>query len=85
LGHWFLHKDIIQKDESKYSVFMRSPLAKEGLDVLEQEANCFAANLLVPREFLNKYKDIASESSLATVFIVSKEVIRFRLRFEYGR
>ena len=85
LGHWFLHKDIIQKDESKYSVFMRSPLAQEGLDYLEKEANCFAANLLVPREFLDKYKNIADESDLAIMFMVSEEVVRFRLKFEYGK
>lgn len=80
LGHWLLHKEIIKENPSKYSVFLRRPLAFKENDFMEKEANCFAANLLVPKKFLLDYKDIADISTLAQIFIVSQEVIGFRLK-----
>lgn len=80
LGHWLLHREIIKKDSSKYSVFLRRPLDSKENDFMEKEANCFAANLLVPKEFLLKYKDIADTTTLAKIFIVSQEVIGFRMK-----
>ena len=82
LGHFILHKKLFEEHPEDYTVLMRSPMGAVK-DPLENEANSFAANLLVPKVFLNKYKDIASISELAKLFIVSEEVIRWRMKFEY--
>jgi Zn-dependent peptidase ImmA (M78 family) len=83
LGHFFLHKKIIQENPNEYQILMRRPLAS-AQDWKEKEANTFAAHLLVPRKFLDLYKEFATVEHLAKAFIVSPDVIRFRLRHEYG-
>ena len=75
LGHWFLHKDTI--DRSKIPVLYRNGLLNS--DPIEKEANAFAANLLVPTEFLRQYKDDYSVDELAKIFNVSRDVMGFRL------
>lgn len=82
LGHYFLHKSLFEKDPEKYKVLLRTPVAKT-IDPLETEANTFAANLLVPKYMLDKYRKYATVEELAELFTVSQEVIRMRLRFEY--
>ncbi|HLX54303.1 MAG TPA: ImmA/IrrE family metallo-endopeptidase [Aquella sp.] len=77
LGHKILHEEWIKSDN--YQVLFREQLAIPSKDPKEQEANCFAANLLVPKEMLIMYKDIASIDELSTLFMVSKPVIRNRL------
>ena len=85
LGHWVLHHEIIEKDPSQYEVLMRRPLAKEDLDYLDKEANCFASNLLVPKHLLNDYKKYATHSELATLFMVSEEMVRYSILRRYSR
>lgn len=75
LGHYILHQEYV-KDRSKYKVLLRRPIKELGYAPEEQEANCFAANLLVPSEVLEKYKDLPS-SLAASLFAVSEDVIRF--------
>lgn len=77
LGHWLLHKDVLDNNPSS-SMLYRKPLGEADADPMEQEANCFAANLLVPAEFLHQYKheDIGL---IARIFGVSTEVIGYRL------
>jgi Zn-dependent peptidase ImmA (M78 family) len=53
-------------------------------DPIEQEANAFAAHLLVPRAMLEKYRGLASIAELSELFAVSMPVIKNRLRFEFG-
>lgn len=77
LGHWRLHRPEIEKDRSLYKVLLRSPMGAVK-DRLEQEANAFAANLLVPLQFLDDYSRVARDSELARLFGVSEEVIRYR-------
>ena len=77
LGHWFLHKDMTNTDD--IPVLYRNGLLDNNTDPLEKEANTFAANLLVPTELLNKYKDDYSVVELAKIFNVSQSVIGFRL------
>lgn len=80
-GHWILHKTLIEQNPAEYSVLYRKPLGKPDPNPLEQEANCFAANLLVPKNILLKYKKDLNNEQLAALFGVSQDVIGFRLRF----
>ncbi len=83
LGHHFLHRGLFEKDPKKYSVLLRAPMGA-AVDPLEKEANAFAAHLLVPRKMLKKYASVAGIQDLARLFIVSPEVIRNRMSFEFS-
>jgi len=83
LGHHLLHQEHFDRHRNEYVVLMRRPV-QSAKEPLEKEANAFAANLLVPRKFLDKYVGYASVTDLANIFAVSKDVIRARLQFEYG-
>lgn len=82
LGHFNLHQEELKKDP-KIGILYRRPLGKKDDDEFEQEANCFAANLLVPFEMLKQYRDeykkLATVEMLSSLFGVSAEVIRYRL------
>ncbi|MFN8770765.1 MAG: ImmA/IrrE family metallo-endopeptidase [Neisseriaceae bacterium] len=84
LGHRFLHRTWVESIE--YQVLLREQLENPSKDWHEREANCFAANLLVPKFILDKYKDAPIES-LAILFSVSRPMISHRLKFlyEYNR
>ena len=78
LGHFKL-----QHKPEEFGVLYRyaTPIDKNSL---EQEANCFAANLLVPEnmlvEVMNRYKLTENNGSLlADIFGVSPDVIKYRL------
>src|SRR5205823_4215324 len=75
LGHYILHQDYV-KDESKYKVLLRRPLQDLDYTKEEKEANCFAANLLVPNDLFKKYKDVPNGIN-STLFAVSEDVIKF--------
>ncbi|MDR1485275.1 MAG: ImmA/IrrE family metallo-endopeptidase [Planctomycetaceae bacterium] len=80
LGHYLLEHDLLG---SEYTCLFRNP-AKQKSTPIEQEANCFAANLLVPSFFLRKYLDdypFAADEQLSKIFGVSAEVIRFRKQY----
>ncbi len=79
LGHY-----ILQHQPNQVGVLYRyaTPIDKE--DPLEQEANYFAANLLVPEDMLTKvmkkYNLTENDGSLlADIFGVSLDVIKYRL------
>lgn len=78
LGHWLLHKDIYMAAPDKYPVLPRFASPNRS-DVLEKEANCFAANLLVPERLLAQVKQ-APVSSLAKAFGVSPTMMGYRLK-----
>lgn len=78
LGHKVLHKDWLES--SSYQVLLRDQTANPKDDPKEQEANAFAANLLVPKFMLDKYAPIASIPELSTLFMVSKPVIQSILK-----
>lgn len=86
LGHWMLHRALLDAHPEMYRVLKRDkPAASHS--ALEQEANGFAGRLLVPRRLLDHYWRRATVRpdvfTLARIFSVSEDVIRFRLQFEY--
>lgn len=86
LGHWILHKDKLESEPEKYAILYRIPLGRPQDDPVEQEANWFAANLLVPEEMLAARREGKTEEQLATEFHVSRDVIGYRISdLENGR
>jgi Zn-dependent peptidase ImmA (M78 family) len=81
LGHAIMHKAYLKDNQNAYKVLLRQPMAAQK-DPIEQEANSFAANLLVPRKMLEQYHKLAGVRELSRLFIVSEDVIRWRLVFE---
>jgi len=76
LGHYLLHQNYI-KNGKKYNVLLRKPVKNQNNSPEEQEANCFAATLLVPKKILNKYPQLPNSIS-AKLFAVSEDVINYR-------
>lgn len=83
LGHYLLHEEEL-KTNPNLSILFRMPLGTIDPNPLEQEANTFAARILVPKRILDEYrkKGIAEAGVLANIFGVSPEVIAYRLRDE---
>lgn len=76
LAHWILHQDEIRTDPEK-AVLLRMAIGA-NTDPLEQEANAFAAELLVPMDYFQSVEDDKTVSELAELFQVSTEVIGYR-------
>ncbi len=84
LGHWKLHKKEL--NSAGYTVLPREAIMQPSKEKepIEQEADYFAANLLVPKFMLKQFYKIASIAELATLFRVSEPTVNHRMRFEYG-
>ena len=79
LGHYFLHRERMKEDPN-IAVLYRIPLGTLNKDPIEKEANCFAANLLVPEGLLKEKMDQNEDVNfLADVFKVSRDLIGFRI------
>jgi len=78
LGHWLLHRSIFEKDPERYPVLPRFQNPNR-FDPLEQEANHFAACLLVPSRLVRPLRG-AGVSVLADIFGVSRTMMEFRLK-----
>lgn len=78
LGHHLMHREWAES--TQYRVLLRD--TTDYVDPYEQEANAFAAHLLVPREMLERYEKIASVAELSKLFLVSIPVIRNRINRE---
>lgn len=78
LGHWLLHRDKLEKEPEKYAILYRIPIGRSSGDPIEQEANYFAANLLVPEALLSGMRGY-TEEQLSKEFMVSKDVIGYRI------
>ena len=74
-GHWILH--VKNGDMKNEEILYRRPLKNPDETWMEQEANCFAANLLIPTEMLKKYERL-SQKEVANIFRVSTSVIGYR-------
>jgi len=85
LGHKILHSEWL---DDANEILYRSAYVSQ--DWREQEANFFAANLLLPKFMMDDYKEKygLNEKDLdlwAGVFCVSKEFMANRWRFLYGK
>lgn len=78
LGHWILHRDYFNNHPERYSILPRFQKTERS-NPFEQEANMFAANLLVPRRLLSPVKN-APVAELASIFAVSREMMEIRLK-----
>lgn len=89
-GHMLLHKEQITKEvhvDKAFPMLMRNSVSAEGVNKMEIEANFFAAELLMPKEFLDEalgtepfdIDDESTVSALARSFKVSSSAMRFRL------
>ena len=79
LGHYFLHSGVTSE------FFYRSQMTQIFQDgenkIMESEANCFAASLLMPEKVLKKYWDMTNDiDKLAVIFNVSTVGIFLRLK-----
>jgi Zn-dependent peptidase ImmA (M78 family) len=93
LGHYFLHKSAnggLHVDDRDFFVRFRNDHSADGSDKDEREANAFAAELLMPRTFLqNDIANVGDELSLsadetflgelAARYGVSRQALSFRL------
>lgn len=78
LAHYLMHKDYAQSQS--YQVMPRQNDYTTKKPPEEQEADCFAAELLVPADMLKRYKDFATPRELARMFAVSEDVILNRFK-----
>ena len=87
LGHLLLHEHSLVHVDSGFRVRLRSGQSSEGTDRDEMEANRFAAELLMPIEFLQadlekQEFDLADDSqlrALANRYGVSTQALAIRL------
>lgn len=78
LGHWMLHRDHFLRHPDLYPVLPRFQKTLKK-DPFEQEANAFAANLLVPKRLLLPLIG-APIAVLARIFAVSQEMMEYRVK-----
>ncbi|PWB81528.1 MAG: hypothetical protein C3F11_14950 [Methylocystaceae bacterium] len=76
-GHWLLHREFFERDAKEYAVLPR--FQKPRANPFEQEANCFAAEILAPKHLLLPVK-YAGVAQLADIFGVSREMMENRLK-----
>ena len=78
LGHHILHQQYAASET--YTYLPRNNGYPSGKPAEEKEADCFAAELLVPIDMLKVYNKRAGVSELAAIFAVSREAITHRLK-----
>ncbi len=88
IGHYILHPFQEKYVDAKFSLAARDQKSTEGVDLLEIEANAFAAELLMPAEWLRQQikspldLDVFSDekvSALATQCKASIQAMTYRL------
>lgn len=80
LGHKVLHEEWARSDN--YKVLLRDPSLRES-NPIEQEANFFAANLLMPKRLMDEYYQLPVDQ-ISSLFAVSIPAVRARLQSLYG-
>ncbi|HTQ40238.1 MAG TPA: ImmA/IrrE family metallo-endopeptidase [Pirellulales bacterium] len=87
LGHHFLHSESLYFDDRVLR--FRDAESSEGINTDEMEANLFAAELLMPKEFLEDYfsnhildiNDDEAIEDLAKEYKVSPQSLMYRLNY----
>jgi Zn-dependent peptidase ImmA (M78 family) len=89
IGHLVLHREHVTSHvhvDKQYRVLMRNSRSSRGTDLIEIEANQFAAELLMPygmlQDSLGDFIDLDDEESIETLarkFKVSKQAMSHRL------
>ncbi len=87
LGHLFLHDHNVLHIDRGFQVRLRNNLSTQGVNIDEMEANRFAAELLMPINFLREdlesrlfdFADDASLCELAKRYGVSTQAISIRI------
>ncbi len=87
IAHELAHH-LLDHQKGDYNVLLRWTKFTNGYPPIEQEANSFAANLLVPKKMLKEImreysltgRDDLDLSILAKIFAVSKEMMAYRLK-----
>ncbi len=90
IGHLIFHKNEISDGihvDKEFPMLMRDSISSAGINGIEIQANSFAAELLMPKKFIEealggKGIDIDKDeelNKLAIQFKVSKSAMRFRL------
>ena len=74
LGHILLHKEYVSSKE--YRVLLRSPHKD---DKYELEADAFAANLMMPKFMIDRFKSLGTTKKLASAFCVSLQAMTKRI------
>lgn len=77
-GHWVLHRDLFLAHPEQYPVLPRFQ-SVDSHSPMEQEANYFAANLLVPAALLKPVLN-APIATLASIFRVSRTMMEYRVK-----
>ena len=80
LGHKVLHEEWAKSDQ--YRVLLRDPSLRDN-NPMEQEANFFAANLLMPKFMMDEYYQLPTHE-LSQLFAVSVPAVKVRLQSLYG-
>ncbi len=80
LGHKILHEPWTRTED--YRVLLRDP-ANTDWNPIEQEANAFAANLLMPRFLMDSWYKLPVEQ-ISRIFAVSVPAVKTRLSYLYG-
>lgn len=77
LGHFILHKNLVENQ--KGSIFYRKDFDNYS-DALEQQANQFAASLLMPERVIKELWDVFhSIDPIADILRVSKQALLIRM------
>jgi|HubBroStandDraft_4_1064222.scaffolds.fasta_scaffold171682_2 Zn-dependent peptidase ImmA (M78 family) len=85
LGHYSMHEQLLEHVDQNFRVAWRKADPAGGVNWIEVEANRFAAELLIPTDFLThdldtlKSIDIRTVAVLANRYGVSKDAMKFRL------
>lgn len=76
LGHYILHKE-----KTKEIFYRKDAIFLEAKPEIETEADCFAANILMPKELVERFwPALKNVDQMATLFKVSFSAINWRLK-----
>lgn len=80
LWHYIMHQRELEQNDS-YAIVYRKDTRER--DIIEREADQFAAHLLAPKFLLDNFVEDFSAPQLAKLFWVSPQMMEFRLTNEY--